>query len=179
MDITEDDFVVRDDVPVTENNEIYRLMMDKMLFDEGDVLYDPFQDNSAIWEFFPPNLHHTFSQSQNFEGYTKTVDWVLTHPPHEIPFLTEEGKKYNFFDLCQYYALSNRVKKGMCFLVNYVSYLAITPNRLDFLRNHGFVLSKQIMCNLKNQKGRSFFMIFTRTHVDVTSPAIDYLTHYY
>lgn len=177
MDITEDEFFVRENP--TANTDLYRLLMDKMLFDEGDVLYDPFQDSSSIWEFFPGNLHHSHSQTQNFEGYGKTVDWVITHPPFTIDCLAKEDKTYNFFDLCEYFALSNRVKKGMCFLVNHTSYLAITPNRLDFLRNHGFVLSKQVMCNIRNCKGRCFFMVFTRTHIDVVEPAIDYITHYF
>lgn len=154
-------------------------ILEKIPYTDGDVMYDPFSDNSCFYEFFPDHLHTDSRTSDLFLSYPKTVDWVVCQPSHNIDGLSKEHQRYNFFDLCEYFASANRCKKGFCFLVNNVSYLAITPNRMETLKELGFVLKKQIMVNIKAQRGRSFFMMFMREEIECEPPFIDYILGYY
>lgn len=157
------------------SRELTEKLVAKIPFEEGDVLYDPWLDLSSFFEVFPDHLHKDYRLKDDFQHYNKTVDWVIGQCPSYVHFLTEEDKKYTFFDLCLWFATQNKVKKGFCLLVNNLSYLAITPNRLEILKEYGFVLKKQVMVNLKSHRGRSFFMMFMKEGIEPELPHIDYV----
>lgn len=161
--------------PLSVDPELCLKLIQKIPYEDGDVLYDPFRENSDFFDMFPDELHKDSRSSDMFFRYPKTVDWVIGHPPFHIEELSREDHRYSFFDLCEFFANANRCKKGFCFLVNNSSYLAITPNRLEALKDLGFLLKKQVMVNLKNNKGRSFFMMFMKDTIIPDHPAIDYI----
>jgi len=164
--------------PTILDTELTEQLLEKIPFENGDVLYDPWSNLTTFHDNFPRHLHHDRRSTDTFFEYPKKVDWLIGQPPHVVTQLVKD-EKYCFYDLCEWIASQDRVEKGFCLVVNYVSYLSITPNRLEQLANHGFHLKKQVMCNIKAQRGRSFFMMFMKEDVFPTEPSIDYITGCY
>lgn len=177
-EIPEINIVPPENPPEPLDAVLTEMLIEKIPYADGDVLYDPWSELTTFYQNFPTHLHHDRRTTDTFFEYPKTVDWLIGQPPHVITPLVKD-EKYCFFDLCEWIANSNKVRKGFCLLVNYVSYLNITPNRLEALETYGFYLKKQVMCNIRNNRGRSFFMIFTKEDVFPDEPAIDYITKYY
>lgn len=162
--------------------ELAKLLIDKVPLVNGDVVLEPFRGEGAFYDNLPTFVHKDWCEimeGRNFVDYDKRVDWIVSSPPATLPDFLEDDNTSLFFKICNYWASSDLVRKGFCFLVNAPSYLALTPKRLEVLKNYGFTLKRQIVVNVKEFKNRSFFIIFGRSTIKVKEPHFDYLLGYF
>jgi len=84
---------------------------------------------------------------RDFFDYNKKVDWFITNPPFHLTWKFLEKS-------------SKLARKGFAYILSSNSFLTLTPKRLSFLRDRGFVITKIVVFNVKKWFGRYYFVIF-------------------
>jgi hypothetical protein len=90
-----------------------------------------------------------------------------------------KGNESVFFRILNYFATENRVRKGICLLASKESYMSITPRRMQVLNSKGWFLSKQVVCNVSECRGRMVFMMFSKKGMTFEEPCFDYLLKFF
>ena len=143
------------------------------LFQDGDVLYEPFKGEGAFYNQFPDRCIHKWAEITEGRDYKEIddYDWVITNPPFK---LGDRKKGENaFWTLLDYF--TTKARKGIVFLANDVCFNSITPRRQQILKERGWGLTHLTMCNVKAWRGRYYIMMFQRTD----KPIMTFLTKTY
>jgi len=143
------------------------------LFEDGDILYEPFKGEGAFYNNYPTRCKNIWSEITQGKDYTSETeyDWVLTNPPFQL----EGGKgRHNcIWELIDYF--STKAKKGFIFLVSDYGLSTLTPKRQGILKDKGWGITHLTMCSVKKWRGRYFIMVFQPT----TKSVMDFLTTTY
>ena len=130
--------------------------------EEGDRLLEPFRGEGAFYNNFPENIIKDWCEITDGRCYTshdKPIDWVIRNPPYRLETTTKRVNSFYF--LLEYYLA--RVKKGIAFLGNDRCLSSLTPKRINKINAIGFYVNKIVVCNVKNWKGRYYWIIITKT----------------
>jgi hypothetical protein len=175
-DVLKDKMYYRQQTPLL----LAKALLAKIPFENGDVVYEPFKGEGHFYNQFPDLVHKDWSEileGRNFITYKKPVDWVITYPPFKMDLL--KGNESVFFRILNYFATENRVRKGICLLASKESYMSITPRRMQVLNSKGWFLSKQVVCNVSECRGRMVFMMFSKKGMTFEEPCFDYLLKFF
>lgn len=128
------------------------------LFQEGDVLYEPFKGEGAFFNHFPTRCEKKWAEIVEGKDYQteSDYDWVITNPPFRLEGQT--GRRNAFFELLDYF--SKKAKKGIVFLGNDYCLGTLTPRRQAILRQRGWGLTHITSCNVKKWRGRYYVLVF-------------------
>jgi hypothetical protein len=128
-----------------------------------DIVLEPFKGEGAFYDVLPSIVQKHWceiEEGRDWMSYTGDIDWVVSNPPFR---LDNDGKRENaYFKIMNYY--STRVRKGIAFLGNDYCLSCLTPIRMKILNDNGIYLNKIVMCNVKQWRGRYFFMIFEKSN---------------
>lgn len=143
------------------------------LFQDNDVLYEPFRGEGAFFNHFPSRCVSKWAEIVEGKDYKieSDFDWVITNPPFRLEGQT--GRRNAFFELLDYFSL--RAKKGIIFLGNDYCLDTITPKRQQVLKERGWGLTHITSCNIKKWRGRYYVLVFQKN----TSSILDYFQKTY
>jgi len=130
-------------------------------FEDGDVVLEPFRGEGAFYDAFPCNVIKEWTEIEDGRCYTShkdTVDWCLSNPPYRL----ETGTKRvnSFWIILDHF--SDKVRKGMAFLINEKCFSGLTPRRIKILNNKNLYLHKIVTCSVKKWYGRYYFLLFKK-----------------
>jgi len=140
---------------------------------ENMKVLEPFRGEGAFYNNFPENIIKDWTEIKEGKDYkdydfnTNKIDWVITNPPFRIE------KKNALWLLIDFF--SQKVNKGIAFLVNDRIHGTLTPLRLQILKDRGFYINKIVVCSVKKWRGRYFFIIIEKKE----NMFINYLLPYY
>jgi len=137
-----------------------------------DILYEPFKGEGAFYNAFPQENTKYYTEIEEGLDYLDfnitNIDWVITNPPFRLSI---NNKRENAcFNLLLYF--SERVNKGIAYLINYKCLASLTPLRIKKLEDKNLYLHKIVICNIKKWRGRYYFLIFKKNE---KSNLIDYI----
>jgi hypothetical protein len=145
--------------------ELAKDLLQFITLEEGDVVLEPFCGEKAFYDNFPTNIVKEWTEVEEGRDYTThegMVDWCISNPPYRL----ETGvKRVNSFWIILNH-FSDKVRKGMAFLINEKCFSALTPKRIKILNYKGLYLHKIITCSIKKWYGRYFFLIFKKEKCD-------------
>lgn len=126
----------------------------------GDKVIEPFRGEGAFYNNFPANVVKEWAELEEGVDYTTLTDcdWVITNPPFRLDSGTKRVN--SFWLIVNHY--STIAKKGMAFLGNDNCFSALTPRRLQLLKDRGWYIQKIVVCAIKKWRGRYFFVIFEK-----------------
>lgn len=143
------------------------------LFEDGDVLYEPFRGECAFYNALPDRCRKVWAEIEEGKDYKveSDYDWVVSNPPFKLE--GQEGRRNAFWELTDYF--TNLAKKGVVFLCNDYCLGTLTPRRQAILRQKGWGITHLTICNVKKWRGRYFVIVFEKTEDSV----VDYLIKTY
>ena len=128
------------------------------LFQDGDVLYEPFKGEGSFYTQFPARCERKWAEIvegvdfKSVEGY----DWVISNPPFKL------GNGTNaFWFIVEYF--TSRARKGVIFLINDYCLATLTPKRQGILRERGWGITSLTTCNVKAWRGRYYVIVLEPT----------------
>jgi len=141
--------------------ELAKLLIKKITLEEGDVILEPFKGEGSFYDNLPSNVVKDWTEIEDgrcYTSYESECDWVITNPPYRL----ETGTKRinSFWIILNHF--SDKVRKGMAFLINEKCFSALTPKRIKILNDKGVYLHKIVTCSVKKWYGRYFFLIFKK-----------------
>jgi len=145
--------------------ELCRDLMKYVQIQETDRLYEPFKGEGCFYNSFPAANQKDWSeiqQGRDFKDYVGEYDWVITNPPFRLQ--QEEGRINSFWYLLDYY--TSRARKGVAFLGNDRCFSALTPRRIEILKQKGWYINKIVVCSVRKWRGRYFFIILGKKPSD-------------
>ena len=145
--------------------ELCRDLIKYVQMQETDRLYEPFKGEGGFYNSFPaanPKDWSEIQQGRDFKDYVGEYDWVITNPPFRLQH--EEGRINSFWYLLDYY--TSRAKKGVAFLGNDRCFSALTPRRMEILKQKGWCINKIVVCAVRKWRGRYFFIILEKKPSD-------------
>jgi type I restriction-modification system DNA methylase subunit len=151
--------------------ELAKKLIEVLPLKPEDRLYEPFKGEGAFFNNFPsenPKQWAEITQGKDYVAHTDEYDWVITNPPFKL----ETGTKRvnSFWFLLDYF--TDRAKKGVAFLANDRCFCALTPKRMEQLKNKGFCITKIIVSSVKKWRGRYFFIVLEKDKPSVVSHII-------
>lgn len=137
------------------------------LFEDGDILYEPFKGEGAFYNAFPERCEKKWAEIVEGKDYKDETDydWVISNPPFRLDGI--HGRN-SFWELVDYF--SRRCRKGFIFLGNDYCLSTLTPRRQKQLRERGWGLTHITISNIKKWRGRYFILVFQPT----ATPILDY-----
>ena len=145
--------------------ELCRDLIKYAKIQETDRLYEPFKGEGGFYNSFPaanPKDWSEIQQGRDFKDYVGEYDWVITNPPFRLQH--EEGRINSFWYLLDYY--TSRARKGVAFLGNDRCFSALTPRRIEILKQKGWYINKIVVCSVRKWRGRYFFIILEKKPSD-------------
>jgi hypothetical protein len=141
--------------------ELAKLLIKKITLEEGDIILEPFKGEGSFYDNLPSNVVKDWTEIEDgrcYTSYESECDWVITNPPYRL----ETGTKRinSFWIILNHF--SDKVRKGMAFLINEKCFSALTPKRIKILNDKGLYLHKIVTCSVKKWYGRYFFLIFQK-----------------
>lgn len=130
---------------------------------DGDVVYEPFRGEGSFYNNFPAGTTKLWTElvdGQDYRNFTETYDWVITNPPFRLQH-TDGTRTNSFWLLLEHF--TNTARKGVAFLGNDNCFSALTPLRIQRLRDRGWYIQSITVCSVKRWRGRYFFIVLTRT----------------
>ena len=126
----------------------------------GDLVIEPFKGEGAFYNNFPSNVVKEWAELEQGRDYMTLTecDWVITNPPFRLD--TGTKRVNSFWLIVNHY--STIAKKGMAFLGNDNCFSALTPRRLQLLKDRGWYIQKIVVCAIRKWRGRYFFIIFQK-----------------
>ena len=147
------------------SSELAKDLIKFITLEEGDTVLEPFRGERAFYDAFPTNVVKEWTEIEDGRDYMShegKISWVITNPPYRL----ETGvKRVNSFWIILNH-FSDKVTKGMAFLINEKCFGTLTPKRIKILNDKGLYLKKMITCSIKRWRGRYFFIIFTKEKCD-------------
>ena len=143
------------------------------LFQDGDVLYEPFKGEGAFYTQFPARCEKKWAEIEEgvdfraVEGY----DWVISNPPFKLG--DREKGKNAFWTIVDHFTATAR--KGIIFLANDYCLNTITPKRQAILRERDWGITSLTMCNVKAWRGRYYVIVLQPT----TTPIVEFFATTY
>jgi hypothetical protein len=133
---------------------------------DNDIVLEPFKGEGAFYDNFPNNITKEWceiEEGRDFKSHTENVDWVISNPPFKLE--NNGHGKNGFFQILEHF--STRINKGIAFLGNDYCFASLTPKRMKQINDNGLYLNKVVVCNIKQWRGRYFFMVFEKTNKNV------------
>ena len=145
--------------------ELAKDLIKYITFENDDVVLEPFKGEGAFYDALGSNVVKESTEIEDGRDYLSHegfVDWVVTNPPYRL----ETGTKRvnSFWIILDHF--SNKVTKGMAFLINEKCFSGLTPKRIKILNDKGVYLHKMIVCSVKKWRGRYYFLIFKKEKCD-------------
>lgn len=168
--------------------DLAKLLIEKIPLVSGDVVWEPFRGEGAFYQQLPSFVHKDWSEvedGRNFVDYKKRVDWIVSFPPYKdiTNMPTLKPNESVFFQIIEHFVIRKLARKGIVLLANKECYMSITPKRMDWLHANGWRIQKQVLCNLKNWRGRFMFIFLIHDDADVNPasllPPFDHIIGHY
>jgi len=138
----------------TPNDVVYTpLSLAKLLINMADIqpsdrVLDPCRGDSIFYNNFPDCIKDfcEITENKDFFEYNKPVDIIIGNPPFS------KYKKW--------------IEKSVALNPRKIAYifgtLNLTPLRIDFLKKHGYVLSKLYITSVKGWFGNTLLVLFDK-----------------
>ena len=136
-------------------------LIPRIPLEPNDTLYEAFKGEGSFYDNFPeghPKDWSEITQGRDYKDYSGEYDWVITNPPFRLE--TGTGRVNSIWLLLDYF--SQRAKKGIAFLCNDNLPSTLTPRRIAILEARGFAIESLTICNVKQWRGRYFFIILRK-----------------
>lgn len=143
------------------------------LFQDGDVLYEPFKGEGAFFNALPERCERLWAEIEEGKDYKveTNYDWVVSNPPFKLD--GQNGRRNAFWELTDYF--TQHARKGVVFLCNDYCLGTLTPRRQAILRERGWGITHLTVCGVKKWRGRYFVIVLEKT----STPVVDYLPSNY
>jgi len=147
------------------SKDLAKDLISYITFEDGDVVLEPFRGEGAFYDAFPSNVVKEWTEIEDGRDYLShegTVDWVVSNPPYRL----ETGTKRvnSFWIILDHF--SNKVRKGMAFLINEKCFGTLTVKRIKILNDKNLYLHKIVTCSVKKWYGRYYFLVFKKEKCD-------------
>ena len=126
--------------------DLAQKLVNMVPFKPNDVLYEPFKGDGNFYNLFPTENVKFWSEikeDKDFFNFEQNVDWVISNPPwSKITRILDKLVK-----ICN---------TGFALLIHS---LTISPNRIKFIEDNGFVITKYHMVKVTGWFSHSVFII--------------------
>ena len=126
--------------------DLAQKLINMVPFKPTDSLYEPFKGNGNFYNLFPTENVKFWSEikeDKDFFNFEQNVDWVISNPPwSKITRILDKLVK-----ICN---------TGFALLIHS---LTISPNRIKFIEDNGFVITKYHMVKVTGWFSHSVFII--------------------
>lgn len=142
-------------------NECAKDLLSLLSIHDNDILYEPFKGEGSFYNNFPatnPKLWSELKEGIDYTTIQEPYDWVITNPPFKMD--TGTKRINSFWFLLDYYSL--RARKGIAFLGNDMCFSALTPKRIQLLKDRGWGITRITVCSIKKWRGRYFFIVLEK-----------------
>tara|TARA_R110000824_G_scaffold175521_3_gene354048 strand:- start:339 stop:926 length:588 start_codon:yes stop_codon:yes gene_type:complete len=127
--------------------ELARKLIRLVPIKPDDMLYEPFKGDGNFYNEFPqenPKLWSEIKENVDFFNYDgENVEWVISNPPWSK--ITK--------------ILDKLVKICNCGFALLIHSLTISPNRVNFIEDNGFVITKYHMVKVTGWFSHSVFIV--------------------
>jgi hypothetical protein len=144
--------------------ELTKLLIEKINIYPDDILFEPFKGEGSFFNNYPQvNIKHytEIEEGLDYKDFDLPFDWIITNPPFQLN--GENGRVNAFWYLLNYFM--DKANKGIAFLGNDNCFSALTPKRIQIIKNKGWELKKLVVCSVKKWRGRYFFFIFEKNNI--------------
>lgn len=148
-----------DDIVMTKP-EMAEYLMNRLNFEENDILMEPCKGKGSFYNAFPKhtiNKYCEINEGIDFLTYNDKVDYVIANPPFA------PRKLFWFF----HQKSMDIANKGIYWLINISALNVFTPNRLEEMTNKGWYIQKFHIVNDKRWYGRYVFIHIAKTKNDL------------
>ena len=148
--------------------EMARRLLALVDFKGGDVVIDAGSGKNKVWYKHLPKFVQKYEceieDNCDFLKWNTYVDWTVGNPPYRLGWkFIEHAAKISH--------------KGIAFLLSLRAFNMLTPQRLEWLKASGFIISNIHIVNDKRWFGRYYFVIFKKTENDCTRISWDTKTY--
>ena len=120
--------------------------IDKIVYKEDDVWYDPFKNNGSYYNQFPNEnkLWSEILENRDFFDFNEKVDIICSNPPYSM--------------------IDKVLEKSVSLNPSVISYLIginnLTPKRIEYMEQNGYKISNIHLCKVFKWYGMSCIVIF-------------------
>ena len=139
--------VKKDRTIVYTKTTMAKHLIERITFQEGDVVCEPCRGDRAFYDNFPDNVVKTYyeiNEGKDFLEAKEPVDYILSNPPF-VP-------RKLFWNFQQ--KAMEITRKKIYWLINLSSMNVFTPKRLNEMKERGWYITSQYIVADKRWYGR-------------------------